>query len=69
MKSDEIRANVETILAMANDVFGSRTAAELWLVTSATGLDQETPLELLQKVGGLETVTTFLKRIDYGVYC
>lgn len=52
----------------AIDVFGSKDAAERWLVTSAIGLDGRKPPDLLQTFEGTEFVKSFLTRIDYGVY-
>jgi putative toxin-antitoxin system antitoxin component (TIGR02293 family) len=52
----------------AIDVFGSKDAAERWLVTPAIGLDGRKPLDLLQTSEGAELVKSFLTRIDYGVY-
>ena len=52
----------------AIDVFGSKDAAERWLVTPALGLDQRKPIDLLQSSEGAELVKLLLTRIDYGVY-
>ena len=61
-----IRLAVVTEQAM--DVFGSRDAAESWLVASAIGLDGRRPLDLLQTSEGVKIVKLFLTRIDYGTY-
>ncbi|MEX3636122.1 antitoxin Xre/MbcA/ParS toxin-binding domain-containing protein [Paraburkholderia sp. BR14320] len=52
----------------AIDVFGSKDAAERWLVTPALGIDGRKPLDLLRTSEGTELVKSFLTRIDYGVY-
>jgi putative toxin-antitoxin system antitoxin component (TIGR02293 family) len=52
----------------AIDVFGSKDAAERWLVTPALALDQRKPIDLLQSSEGAELVKSLLIRIDYGVY-
>jgi putative toxin-antitoxin system antitoxin component (TIGR02293 family) len=56
------------ILTRATSVFGSRTAAEQWLVEPATGLDRRRPIDLLSTPAGLELVEDFLGRLEYGVY-
>jgi putative toxin-antitoxin system antitoxin component (TIGR02293 family) len=52
----------------AIDVFGSKDAAERWLVAPALALDQRKPIDLLQSSEGAELVNSLLTRIDYGVY-
>ncbi len=52
----------------AIDVFGSKEAAERWLVARALALDQRKPIDLLQSSEGAELVKSLLTRIDYGVY-
>jgi putative toxin-antitoxin system antitoxin component (TIGR02293 family) len=56
------------ILTRATSVFGSRAAAEQWLVEPATGLDRRRPIDLLSTPAGLELVEDFLGRLEYGVY-
>lgn len=56
------------ILTRATSVFGSRTAAEQWLVEPAIGLDRRRPIDLLSTPAGLELVEDFLGRLEYGVY-
>lgn len=55
-------------LSLAMDVLGSHDQAERWLAAPAIGLDQHTPLELLQTSAGTDMVTTLLHRMDRGVY-
>ena len=57
------------VLAKATQVFGSRAEAGLWLMRPAIGLNQQRPVDLLTTPEGLETVMTFLVRLEYGVYC
>jgi putative toxin-antitoxin system antitoxin component (TIGR02293 family) len=57
------------LLAKATRVFGSRAEADLWLVRPAMGLNQQRPVDLLTTPEGVETVMTFLVRLEYGVYC
>lgn len=52
----------------AIDVFGSKDAAERWLVAPALALDQRKPIDLLQSSGGAELVKSLLTRINFGVY-
>ncbi len=56
------------ILAMAEDVLGSREEAEQWLVRQAIGLDARRPIDLMATPQGAELVKTLLTRMEYGVY-
>ncbi len=56
------------VLAQATAVFGSQAAAETWLSEPAFGLDRQIPLDLLQTPAGVELVTTYLTRVELGVY-
>jgi len=60
--------NFARVLAKAAEVFGSQDAAETWISTPVMGLDRHIPLELLQTPAGVEMVTDFLTRLEYGVY-
>ena len=56
------------ILARATELFGSQDAAERWLEAPAMGLDQRRPIDLLSTPVGVDTLETYLTRIEYGVY-
>ena len=56
------------VLAKATEVFGTQDAAEAWMTGPVTGLDGQTPLELLQSPAGVDLVDAFLTRLEYGVY-
>jgi putative toxin-antitoxin system antitoxin component (TIGR02293 family) len=56
------------ILAKASAILGSREAAERWLETSAIGLNQQRPIDLLATRAGAEIVENFLSQLEYGVY-
>lgn len=56
------------VLTKATSVFGSRAAAEQWLVEPATGLDRRCPIDLLSTPAGVKLVEDFLGRLEYGVY-
>jgi putative toxin-antitoxin system antitoxin component (TIGR02293 family) len=56
------------IVAKAISVFGSQEEAEAWLLRPATGLNQRSPLELLETTAGAELVEEHLGRMEYGVY-
>ena len=56
------------ILAKATEVFGSQEAAETWISEPVMGLDRQTPMELLQTPAGVDMVSAFLTRLEYGVY-
>lgn len=51
---------------LGSDVFGQSEAFLRWLNKPAHGLDQETPLTLLETVGGIDLVAEELRRIAYG---
>ena len=57
-----------SVREQAINVLGSQEAAERWLSTPAMGLDQRTPIGLLQSSEGTDLVKTLLTRMDYGVY-
>ncbi|MCY1241821.1 hypothetical protein D3C80_1532830 [compost metagenome] len=56
------------ILKRATQVFGSREAAERWMVAPALGLERRRPIDMLANEEDLEVLETFLGRIEYGVY-
>jgi putative toxin-antitoxin system antitoxin component (TIGR02293 family) len=60
--------NFARALAKATEVFGSQDGAEAWISAPVMGLDGQVPLDLLQTPAGVEIVTDFLTRLDYGVY-
>ena len=59
---------VPEIVAQATKVFGTREAAERWLITPAMGLDRQKPIDLMATSTGAEQVKLFLVRLKYGVY-
>lgn len=56
------------LLAKAEQVFGGRKEAKRWFARRAMGLDGQRPRDLLQSSEGLEVLTDFLTRLEYGVY-
>lgn len=56
------------ILVRAMDVLGSKQAAETWLESTAIGLDNRRPIDLLASSAGAEAVETYLTQLEYGVY-
>lgn len=58
----------QRIERQAEQVFGSAAAALAWLVTPATGLNQQRPADLLQTPEGAQLVADFLGRLEFGVY-
>ena len=56
------------VLAQATALLGSQAAAETWISGAVMGLDGQVPLELLQTPAGVELVSAFLTRLEYGVY-
>ena len=59
---------LESVLAQATAVLGSKEEAERWLSAPAISLDQHKPIDLLGSTDGTEMVTTLLTRMDYSVY-
>jgi putative toxin-antitoxin system antitoxin component (TIGR02293 family) len=57
-----------TLIMQATDVFGDEASALDWMVQPALGLDGYCPVELLANSVGYNLVSTFLGRIEYGVY-
>ena len=57
-----------SVTQQATEVFGTQEAAERWLSSPAMGLDQRTPIDLLQSSEGTAMVKTLLSRMEYGVY-
>jgi putative toxin-antitoxin system antitoxin component (TIGR02293 family) len=56
------------ILARAAALFGSQQAAEQWLEEPAMALDRRRPIDLFSTPAGVETLETYLTRVEYGVY-
>jgi putative toxin-antitoxin system antitoxin component (TIGR02293 family) len=56
------------ILSRATALFGSLEAAEQWLEAPAMALDQRRPIDLFSTPAGVETLETYLTRLEYGVY-
>src|SRR6218665_346754 len=56
------------VLERARELLGSQEAAEQWLISPASGLDQRSPIELLTSPAGAELVDDFLGRLEFGVY-
>ncbi|MHA6347641.1 type II RES/Xre toxin-antitoxin system antitoxin [Roseivivax sp. CAU 1761] len=56
------------LFAHATEVLGSEGAAEEWLTQPAIGLENRKPLEPLATSAGVEAVSEYLTRLEYGVY-
>jgi len=56
------------IFAQASDVMGSDEAAEAWMTEPATGLSNRKPVDLLATSAGVEAISEYLTRLEYGVY-
>lgn len=56
------------ILSKAEEVLGSREAAERWLVKPLFGFEGRTPLDLLSNSYGERMLEDVLGRIEFGVY-
>jgi putative toxin-antitoxin system antitoxin component (TIGR02293 family) len=61
-------SNLEAVTEKAVRVFGSKAAAERWLVAPVIGLDRCRPLDMLRDPEGVARVEISLIRMDYCVY-
>jgi putative toxin-antitoxin system antitoxin component (TIGR02293 family) len=59
---------VASLIALADQVFGDRDKAMLWLRTSDDRLGERTPLSMLRTESGGRLVESLLWGIDEGVY-
>jgi len=59
---------VASVIALAENVFGDREKALLWLRAPDESLGERTPLSLLQTESGGRLVESMLWQIDEGVY-
>ena len=58
---------VARVIAAAEEVFGGKDKAGLWLRRPTTALDGEPPLDLLDTEEGAREVETLLTRIAHGI--
>jgi putative toxin-antitoxin system antitoxin component (TIGR02293 family) len=56
------------VLAHATGVFGTQLEAERWMERPAIGLNHRKPIELLRTQPGARLVSSYLTRIEHGVY-
>lgn len=66
---EDIMDRYAEILEQAIPIFGSKEAAEDWMNRPAIGLDRRKPIDLICVSAEARMVETYLKRLDYGVYC
>jgi putative toxin-antitoxin system antitoxin component (TIGR02293 family) len=59
---------VARIVSLADNVFGDRTKAWLWLRTADERIGNRTPLSMLQSDAGGRVIESMLWQIDEGVY-
>ncbi|HNP81659.1 MAG TPA: MbcA/ParS/Xre antitoxin family protein [Nitrospira sp.] len=60
--------DADAVIARANDVFGSKAKAKVWLFRPNRALSGVTPRSLLSTKTGSRRVLTVLGRIEHGVY-
>lgn len=60
--------NLAEVLTKAEEVLGTREAAEQWLARPAIGLNSRRPIDLMTTAQGAELVKTLLDQMEYGVY-
>lgn len=65
-QSDRL-VRVARVIAAAEDTFGSREKAAIWLRRPSGALDGETPVSLLDTSEGAREVEHLLGRIDHGL--
>jgi putative toxin-antitoxin system antitoxin component (TIGR02293 family) len=56
------------VLLIAQEVLGSREAAERWIATPAIALNARRPIDLMSTPQGAELVKRLLAQLDHGVY-
>lgn len=56
------------VFARAEGIVGPREIVRRWITTPALGLDGHAPIDLLSNPFGYEIVSSFLTRLEYGVY-
>lgn len=66
-ESDRI-AMVERVVAFAEDAFGDKNKAHIWLRKPNRALENQTPLDMLHSEAGTRLVEALLGRIQHGVY-
>lgn len=66
-ESDRI-AMVERVVAFAEDAFGDKNKAYIWLRKANRTLENQKPLDLLHSEAGTRLVEALLGRIQHGVY-
>lgn len=59
---------LESVRALAEEVLGSKEAANEWMNTEAIGLEFRKPIDLVSTSPGAEAVKTLLQRMKYGIY-
>lgn len=60
---------VELVQRQAEQVFGNKLKADIWLNQPKTGFDGSTPLEFAQTEAGYELVMAQLERVSHGYVC
>jgi uncharacterized protein (DUF2384 family) len=60
---------VELIQRQAEQVFGNKEKADIWLIQPKIAFGGSTPLELAFTEAGYEIVNAELERIDHGFAC
>ena len=65
-QSDRL-VRVIRVIALAEQTFGSREKAAIWLRRASAALDGDSPLSLLDTGEGIRLVETLLARIDHGL--
>jgi putative toxin-antitoxin system antitoxin component (TIGR02293 family) len=61
--------NVELIQNQAEQIFGNKTQADIWLAQPKIALGGITPLELAHTEEGYELVKAELERLSHGFAC
>ncbi|TPG83733.1 MbcA/ParS/Xre antitoxin family protein [Pseudomonas mandelii] len=61
--------HLELIRRQAEQVFGNKAKADVWLNHPKTAFDGSTPLEFAQTEAGYELVKAELERVIHGYVC
>jgi hypothetical protein len=62
------RRNPGGVFTLADQVFGSRARANLWMVQKNWSLGDQRPLDKLATPDGVAEVQTLLHRIEHGIF-
>lgn len=60
--------DMKSVKELATKVLGDKGKAEAWLTTPIKSLNGQTPTLMFENAGGIEEVTTLLRKIESGEF-